>query len=161
MTTQPPIPIDRTLPLVAPLWEWLILVCRRYEVAPELLLAVVLVETERAWLRPSDQLFAMSNQALDCMARWCPDRDPNPIMLVEIAYAAAHLNVQCRRFSRMTLALAAFCTDPEWVADQGDAFLDRPDIHRYIHQVCTLQAWLADARPWRPWEALTPPGQAA
>jgi hypothetical protein len=154
---HPPIFVRRTLRLMAGLWPWFDTVCRHFDLAPELLLAVVCVES--ATVPGANGLIAMSNQALACMARWYPDLDTNPITLSELAYAAAHLRRQCRRFTRLTLALAAFSTDPDWVEDRGEAMLDVPEVRDYLRRVFATLSWLSDTQPWRPWDACPrPPG---
>jgi hypothetical protein len=154
---HPPIFVGRTLQLLGPYWPWFEAICRHFDLAPELLLATTCVES--ATVPGANGIVAMTDQALDCMARWYPELDPNPYTLPEVAYAAAHLRRQCRRFGRLTLALAAFHTDPEWVADKGEALLDESEVQDYLRRVLATLAWLCDTQPWRQWDACPRPDQ--
>jgi hypothetical protein len=154
----PPIRVSATLELLAPVWPFIQAIGREFSLPVELLLAIGCVET--AGVRRPNGVIFMSNQAMDCMARWYLEMDPNPVVIAELAYAGAHLHRQCRRFGRLTLALAAFRFDPEWVADHGEAVFDQPEARDYVRQVLATMTYLCDDMPWRYWDACPRPDLA-
>ena len=152
---QAPAGVETIVGHLPALWPFVEHVAWQFGLVPELLLALICAETAAV---PDVHLFiVMSDKGLECLERWYPARDPNPTTLAELSYAAAHLYRQCRRFGRLTLALAAFHTDPEWVADQGEALLDEPEMRDYLRYFFASLAWLSETQPWRRWDVCPPP----
>ena len=155
---------ERTLTVTLPckrmgrIWHWLETVSRRYQVDPELVLAITLVETALAPLPDPEAIRPMSDVALAHLRQWLGEDDrtePSPILA--LAYAAGHLGMQRMRFSRLSLALVAYHTTPDWVDDHGDAVLDMPCYRDYVRAVLSTMTWLCDTQPWRRWDRCPPP----
>lgn len=84
-----------------------------------------------------------------------------PSLVRAFFWASRHLRLQLMRFTRLTLALVAYHTDPEWVDDVGDAALDDPVQAEYVRAVLATLSWLCETKPWRGWDACPVPDVTA
>jgi hypothetical protein len=139
---------DRILSLYLPppeLWPGIEQVCRRLKVPSDLMLAVIMVESE---LRPQHAPGALAPLPRRVARRLYADDAPWELAL---ELAATYLAVQLERFGRVSLALLAYHTVADWVAEQGDAMLDIPIYGAYVRSVLTTLRWLSHVRPWQAW----------
>jgi hypothetical protein len=109
------------------------------------MLAVTLVESD---LRPGGTPGALYPLPYRVARRLYAEEAPWELAL---ELAVTHLACQLERFDRLSLALLAYHTIPDWVEERGDAMLGIPVYAAYVRSVLTALRWLSRLCPWQSW----------